>query len=108
MGLERIILSQKAENDLNNLAEVLFYQNYFGFKKDAKAYVQKIRDYIEIIPNGHIKLCSNNKFGKYYVRYDNPKSKMKYYITFIKLDDNYLIKKIISPKTIEYQLMMGK
>ena len=35
MGLEKVIFSNKAEKSLNLLVDVLYNQNYFGFKKDA-------------------------------------------------------------------------
>ncbi|TAF77714.1 MAG: hypothetical protein EAZ53_01790 [Bacteroidetes bacterium] len=103
----KIVYSNKLEGKLNNLVDVLYYKNYFGYKESSKEYVYKIREYIKTIPNQPLKTCKNPMFGKYYARYDNPKSKMKYYITYSTFDDIYYIEDIISPKTVAYNQMMG-
>ncbi|TAF77929.1 MAG: hypothetical protein EAZ53_00925 [Bacteroidetes bacterium] len=103
----KIIYSTSSKIKLDSLVDILFIRNYFGYKADAEKYVQKIKDFIETIPLLPLKKCLNPKYGKYYARYDNPKSEMKYFITFNKMGDRYLIKDIISPKTKAYKEIIG-
>jgi hypothetical protein len=100
--LEKVILTRFVENKLCDLIEILYKEEYFGFIEDAENYVDKIYDFIETIPYIPHRECFNSKNRKYFVRYDNPKSSMQYFITFNKSDDRYLIEDIISPKTKEY------
>ncbi len=79
----KIIYSHKLEYELNELVVILYYKQYFGFKKDAIEYVQHIRDFIDTISTRPIKLCKSPKYGKYYARYDNKKSNMQHFIPTI-------------------------
>lgn len=87
----KIVLSDKIKFKLVELSEILFEKGFFGYKKSADEYVNRIRDFIQTIPNQPLKLCKSTKFGKYYVRYDNPTSNMKYFITFNKFENDYFI-----------------
>ena len=103
----KIIYSHKLEYELNELVVILYYKQYFGFKKDAIEYVQHIRDFIDTISTRPIKLCKSPKYGKYYARYDNKKSNMQYFITYDTMDEIYYIEDIISPKTKEYSFIIS-
>lgn len=105
--MEKIIVSHSLKNKLNELSDILFYKEYFGFKEDASNYVQRIRDFIETIPTKPLRQCKNPKYGKYFVRYDNKKSKMQFFITFNTNNNRFFIKDIISPKTKEYETIIG-
>lgn len=100
--MEKVIITSYAENKLSELILVLYQKEYFGFIEDAQNYVDNIYNFIETIPKISHKECFKNIHGKYFVRYDNPKSNMQYFITFDKKDNRYLIQDIISPKTKEY------
>lgn len=100
--MEKVILTRFVENKLLNLIEILYNEEYFGFIEDAEKYVDNIYNFIETIPHIPHRECFNSKNGKYFVRYNNPKSKMQYFITFNKSDGRYIIENIISPKTKEY------
>ena len=102
-----VIISTKLKNKLNELTDTLFYKQYFGYRKDAETYVQRIRDFIETKPNKPIKLCKKTTYGKYYAIYIVPKSSMQYYITYNKFKNDFLIKDIISPKTRAYLAILG-
>ena len=103
----QIIISNNVDNILNELTQILYNKNYFGFQKSADNYVQLIRDFIETIPNKPLKLCKNPYFGKYYARYDVAKSKMQYFITYEVNKNRYYIVAIILPKTEAYLAIFG-
>ncbi|MES2795090.1 MAG: hypothetical protein V4683_03935 [Bacteroidota bacterium] len=106
--MEKIIISRFLENKLSDLIEILYKDEYFGFIEDAENYVDKIYDFIQSIPYIPHRECFNSKVGKYFVRYDNPKSNMQYFITFNKSGNRFIIENIISPKTTEYsQIIEG-
>ncbi len=78
---------------LNELIELLFNKEYFGFEDSAQFYVQKIYDFIEndLINFPHkstpIKL---KKFGSNYVFF-RPNNRTTWYIFFEKSNNRYLI-----------------
>lgn len=78
---------------LNELVELLFYKEYFGFEDSAQFYVQKIYDFIEsdLMNFPHkttpIKL---KKFGSNYAFY-TPNNRTTWYIFFEKSNNRYLI-----------------
>ena len=78
---------------LNELVELLFYKEYFGFEDSAQFYVQKIYDFIEndLINFPH-KLTPKNlkKFGSNYAFY-RPNNRTTWYIFFEKSNNRYLI-----------------
>ncbi len=106
--MERVILSKNIENKLTHLVDTLFEKEYFGYRESAKEYVQRIRDFIQKIPNQTIIYeCKTPIYGKYYARYKNQKSGFMYYITYDTMDGIYFIENIISPKTKEYLAIKG-
>jgi hypothetical protein len=78
---------------LNELVELLFYKEYFGFEDSPQFYVQNIYDFIEndLINFPHkttpIKL---KKLGSNYVFY-KPNNRTTWYIFFEKSNNRYLI-----------------
>jgi hypothetical protein len=102
-----IIVTQKLEHKLFELVKILYDEEYFGFVIDAENYVDNIYDFISTIPLLKQRKCFNTRYGDYFVRYDNAKSKMQYFITFSKSGRRYLIEDIISPKTPEYWYIFG-
>ncbi|WP_396192575.1 hypothetical protein [Flavobacterium sp.] len=78
---------------LNELIELLFYKEYFGFEDTAQLYVQKIYDFFEydLLNFPHkstpIKL---KKFGSNYVFF-RPNNRTTWYIFFEKNNNRYLI-----------------
>lgn len=102
-----IILSENILTKLDDLVDILYNKRYFGYKADSKKYVDKIRDFIETIPNQPLKLCKTPKYGKYYAHYKNKSSGFSYYITFDMNRERYYIEDIISPKTKAYLAIRG-
>ncbi len=78
---------------MNELIELLFYKEYFGFEDTAQLYVQKIYDFFEydLLNFPHkstpIKL---KKFGSNYVFF-RPNNRTTWYIFFEKNNNRYLI-----------------
>lgn len=98
-----IVINPSLKIKLNDLVDTLYFKNYFGYCDSAQNYVDKIVDFIYSIPTLPVRKCKNPKYGKYFVRYDNKTNKMSYFITYNKIDSNYYIEDIISPKTKEYK-----
>jgi hypothetical protein len=78
---------------LNELVELLFYKEYFGFEDTAQFYVENIYDFIE---NDLINFPQKStpkklkNFGSNYVFY-RPNNRTTWYIFFEKSDNRYLI-----------------
>ena len=78
---------------LNELVELLFYKEYFGFEDAAQFYVQNIYDFIEndLINFPHKSTPKKLKhFGPNYVFY-RPNNRTTWYIFFEKSNNRYLI-----------------
>ena len=80
VGEIKVFISPAVVDYLDTLVYQLYKKEYFGFIEDAETYVDKIYDFIETIPFIPHRECFNSKNGKYFVRYNNPKSKMQYFI----------------------------
>ena len=80
------------------MVDILYYQNYFGFKKDAKLYVQEIVLYIN---NYDFEINIRNtpkkfqKFGKKYLRY-KANNQTFWYIFFDQKEGKFLINYILN------------
>jgi len=91
--LEKVIYLPEIENYINNLIDVLFEKEYFGFLEDSKLYVSKLIDYIDqnihlIQPNISPKQLIHK--GKYYISYSSNK-RTTWYIFFEKRNRQILI-----------------
>lgn len=107
--MEKIIISYtpEVEQYLNNLIDILFNKEYFGFIENAIEYVVNIINDIEI--NIHNKKHQTTpqeliKFGKYYIAY-KANNKTSWYIFFDKKDNRYLIKYITNNHVAETQFL---
>ena len=77
-----VIFSNEVSDKLDEIAEILYKNHYFGFVEDADLYVEKIHNYIyDNIDKPISKFSPENfqKFGKHYIKYDE-------------LDENSVIK----------------
>lgn len=102
-----IVLSDSIKTEFKEMILALHNRKYFGTLELAENYVSKILNFILTIPTLNSKVCKTPKYGKFYARYNNPKSKMQYFITYNIIDKVYYIEHIISPKTKEYTSIMG-
>ena len=85
----------------------LHNNKYFGTLELAENYVNKILDFITSIPDLSLKVCKTSKYGKFYARYTNTKTKMQYFITYNIVENIFFIEHIISAKTKEYLAILG-
>ncbi len=95
--MERIIVfSESVKTYLNELVDILYYEDYFSFKKDARFYVEHIVVYIE---NYDFKVNVKDspekfqKFGKKYLRY-KANNQTFWYVFFDEKDTRILINHI--------------
>jgi hypothetical protein len=103
---QQVIISKVVEDQIFELGCVLYEKNYFGFLENSFEYAEKIKKFIYTIPSLTPRNCKNTKYGKFFVRYDNKTSKMKYFITFDRKGDRFLVRHIIFPKTKEYDTII--
>ena len=99
--MEQIIISSFAENKLMDLAEILHQKEYFGFRADAKNYVDGLRGFIETIPEQKHYKTRIKRHGEWYSKYRHNRQ-TTWFITFDKEADIYLIKNIINNHTKDY------
>ena len=96
-----VIILQDVENDIFNLIEILYKQEYFGFVESAELYVLNIIDFIYNIPSQKRKLTTNSKHSKYYCTYKH-NSHTSWYISFDIENDLYNVKKVTNNHTEDY------
>ncbi|MFY1046532.1 hypothetical protein [Chryseobacterium sp. GP-SGM7] len=95
---EVIVYKDRFESEIDNLLEVLFINEYFGFEDSALTYVEKIYDFIK---NNISKPISKNsplyyqKFGKKFIRY-KANNTTSWYIFFDQRDNKFLVNHIIN------------
>lgn len=92
--MEKIIILQKDVTDfLENLVQILFDKEYFGFEESAQIYVQKIYDFIESeLPDFPPKQTPDelSRFGSEYVLY-KANNHTTWYLFFERKDNRYLV-----------------
>jgi hypothetical protein len=88
--VEEIILLPEVIYKLNQLVNILYEKEYFGFIDSAFNYANNIYDFIHTIPQQQHKLTANKKFGTYYCSFKANRN-TTWYITFDKTDTRYLI-----------------
>ena len=102
--MEEIIIWEDVLDKLDKLTKVLYENEYFGFNDSCEAYVEKVYDFIQTTPKRvHHKTC-NPRHGKYYAVYEVKNKRTRYYITFDKKGDRYLVKNIISSHEAHYPI----
>ncbi|WP_462218931.1 hypothetical protein [Ferruginibacter sp.] len=99
--MEKVRLAPELAYQLNDLIDVLFIAEYFGFKQTAIDYVTDIENFIYTIPNQKHKICKNKKHGIYFCKYKR-NHHTTWYIIFDKVNEFYLIKYITNNHTTDY------
>ncbi len=99
--MEQIILTPFADGKLLDLIDTLYEYEYFGFKADAKTYVDKIYEFIYSIPSQKRMKTKNSKYGVYYCQYKH-NWKTTYYVSFDVENDYYLVRNIINNHSPDY------
>ena len=61
--MEKIVISSKARIMLDELVDILYYENYFSYKTSAQDYVNNIYDFISTIPALRHKPTQYKVFG---------------------------------------------
>ncbi len=101
MGQEaEIILLPHVVDDLVELVNILYQQEWFGFFENSLDYVDSIIDFAFSISELKCKLTKKNKYGKYYCTYKSKPT--AWYVVFDIEDNVYLIKLITNSKGYHY------
>ncbi len=105
--MEKIVLLPEVINRLNELINILYTKEYFGFIESSFSYVDNIYDFIYTVPTLPCKETSNQKFGKFYCSYKVNRN-TTWYITFDKEDERYIVQYITNNHTEEYPYFISK
>ena len=90
------------------MLEILFHKNYFGFKKDARLYIQEIVFFIlkfNFETNVRATPKSLKKYGAKYFKYTANK-RTTWYIFFDQKENNFLINYILNNHTNDFPELM--
>lgn len=97
--MEKIVIFQrKVQVFLEELVDILFEKEYFGFKKDAKEYVWEIVQYVD---NHDFETGVRNttdslqKYGKFYLKY-KANNRTTWYIFFDRKNNRFLVNHILN------------
>lgn len=91
----KVYYSEKTIKYLTELTETLYFNDYFGFREDAKRYVEELIREINASINHKVKKVAPEYFNKYgdnlyYASYRKNKN-TSWYIFFNKIDDDYYV-----------------
>ncbi len=104
--MEKIAISSKVRITLDELVDILYYEEYFSYKKGAQDYVNNLYDFILTIPTLRQKTTVNKKYGAYYCSYKH-NTKTSWYFIFDITDDTYFIKNITNNHSKNYVKFFG-
>ncbi len=94
----KVLISDEASNYLDDLIEILYKKEYFGFIENAEIYVINIYDFIyqniDSFPSKKTPTKLEN-FGTNYIFYKS-NSRTTWYVFFEQQEDNYLITHILN------------
>ena len=99
-----VIFSNEVSDKLDEIAEILYKNHYFGFVEDADLYVEKNHNYIyDNIDKPISKFSPENfqKFGKHYIQY-KANENITWYIFFDRKDNRFLINHILNNHSTDF------
>ncbi len=99
--MEKIKIDTLVKHKLIELVDILYYEEYFGFRKDAIEYVKDIYRFIYSIPKQRHKKAKNSEFGYFYCQYKYNRQ-TTYYIFFDKEADLYFVRHITNNHSADY------
>lgn len=99
--MEKIIVEKRLFDELNDLIEILYKDEYFSFLQSAEEYVNKIYAFINTIPNLKSKKAKINRFGNYFCTYKANKN-TSWYLFFDVEDGIFLISFITNNHSANY------
>lgn len=104
----RVFFSPKAVKYLSELVQILYLNNYFGFKSDAKEYVDDLYSDIKTSIDKKSKKKAPEYFSKYgkdlyYVSY-RKNHNTQWYVFFNKVNNDYFIEYIGNNHTCSQHL----
>lgn len=96
-----VIFSEEVSDKLEEIAEILYKNHYFGFIEDTDFYVEKIHNYVyDNVDKPISKLSpkSFQKFGELYIKY-KANENTTWYIFFDRKDNRFLVNHILNNHT---------
>jgi hypothetical protein len=104
--MEKIVISAKVRITLDELVDILYYDEYFSYKKRAQNYVNNLYDFILTIPTFRFKTTPDKKYGSYYCSYKH-NAKTSWYFLFDIVEYTYFIKNITNNHSENYVKFIG-
>ena len=104
--MEKIVISTKVRITLDELVDILYYNEYFSYKKSAQDYVNYLYDFILTIPNLKYKSTPIKKYGTFYCSYKH-NAKTSWFFLFDIVEDTYFIKNITNNHSVNYVRFIG-
>ena len=103
-----VVFSNKVEIYLKDLVDILYEENYFGLKENAKSYVQEI--VLFVIKSDfkfNVRKTPNNlkKFGSKFIKY-KANNHTTWYIFFDQKGNQFLINHILNNHSHEFPELM--
>ncbi len=103
----KIIYIPEVEIFLEDLVDILFYEEYFGFEDAAQSYAEKIVHFIEqdiqnFPARKTLEILKN--FGSNYIFYKSTQ-RTTWYVFFEQSNNNYLITNIINSNSEEVKFL---
>jgi hypothetical protein len=87
---------------LQELFTALLLEDYFSLEENARTYVDKLLDFIEMIPAQKHRFTKNKQWGQYYAAYKANRN-TTWYIVFDKFgDEGYIVNNVFNNHTEEY------
>jgi hypothetical protein len=86
---------------LNELIEILYKKEYFGFVDSAIDYAAAIYDFIYRIPQQRYKATENTRYGNYYASY-KANQRTTWFICFDIKGDQFIISHITNNHSPDY------
>jgi hypothetical protein len=99
--MEKIVISSNVRKALDELVDILYYKEYFSYKKSAQDYINNLYDFILTIPSLRYKTTLNKKYGAFYCCYKH-NAKTSWYFLFDIEDNTYFIKNITNNHSEKY------
>jgi hypothetical protein len=104
--MEQVVITESVYAYLDNLIEILYEDEYKGYRQSAEEYVNVIFDFLFSIPHLKCRQTNNKVYGDFYCYYTHNK-KTTWYATFNKEKDAYIIKNVTNNHSAEYPIFIA-
>lgn len=101
--MAKVTISRAADSYLQSLIDVLYEEEYFGFREDAKAYVDAIYDFLHDLPNHIAKPSPIPELSRWYCRFEANRN-TTWFVCFDRQGEDYLVRAVFNNHSATYAL----